>query len=249
MIKNRYEIKKIRIAAQVVTRILEKLRDYAQQPNMNGIKLAQFAQTMLLEAGCQSNFLNYHGFPSVLCVSINDELVHGIPDARRFQPGDLITIDLGCKYRNYHADAALSFTIGSATKQTQNLLIATSGSLNYVIKQLKPGMKINQIGCIIEKYITARGYYLTAKYVGHGIGRQLHEFPPVFNVCRAEPNLVLQPGMVLCIEPMVLIGSAKTVVNNDQWTVRSANGKLTCHFEKMVLITQTGAEVLSNYAD
>lgn len=249
MIKNRYEINKIRFAAKVVANILEKLRSFAQKPNMNGIKLAQIATQLLLEANCQSNFLNYHGFPSVLCVSINDELVHGIPNKRRFKPGDLITLDFGCKYRNYHADAALSFTIGPPSDEVQRLLQATRQSLNYVIKKLKPGMKINQIGCIIEKYITARGYYLTAKYVGHGIGRQLHEFPPVFNVCRTEPDLVLQPGMILCIEPMVLTGTTETIVNNDRWTVRSANGKLTCHFEKMVLITQTGVEILSDYAD
>ena len=249
MLKNRYEIKMIRTAAQVVARTLEQLRLLAQIPNMTGQKLAQTAATMLKAANCQSNFLHYRGFPAVLCVSINDQLVHGIPNDQPFRPGDLVTLDLGCKYRNYHADAALSFSIGAPSLAVKNLITTTQQSLNYVIKQLKPGMKINQIGCIIEKYVTARGYYLTSKYTGHGIGRQLHEFPPIFNVCRAQPSLVLRSGMVLCIEPMVLTDTAETIVEKDQWTVRSANRKLTCHFEKMVLITENGAEILSDYAD
>ena len=249
LIKKPFEIHRMRFAARVVARILEHLRSLAQQPGMNGTTLNQVAHQMILKADCQPNFLNYHGFPAVLCVSINDELVHGIPNEQPFQPGDLVSLDLGCTYRHYHADAALSFTIGPAKPIAQKLLQTTQNSLNRVIQQLKPGMKINQIGCIISKYVLGAGYYLTDQYTGHGIGRQLHEPPVVWNVVSQEPDLVLQPNMVLCIEPMVLIGSSATYVSADHWTVKSVNQQLTCHFEKMVRITTTGTEVLSNYAD
>ncbi len=249
MIKTPSQIAKMRHAGSVVANILMHLRQIAQQPNMNGVKLNQIAHEMILAAGCKPNFLNYHGFPAVLCVSINDELVHGIPKAHHFQPGDLISLDLGCSYQNWHADAALSFTIGKPNLEIMRLIDTTRNSLNLVIKKIKPGMKINQIGCIIEKYITERGYCLTAQYTGHGIGKQLHEFPPIWNICRAKPDLILQPGMVLCIEPMVLIDSPTTYVAKDGWTVKSVNKKLNCHFEKMVLITETGTEILTNYAD
>ena len=247
LIKNKQEIIKIKIAAQVVGKILSTLKKLIA-PQTTGLMLAQKAQEIITQHGCQPNFLHYRGFPNVICVSINDQLIHGIPNDYPFQEGDLVSVDAGCQYQGYHADASLTVIVGQPKNKGDSFLLSTTkNALDLVIKKIKPGMTVGDIGHLVNQVATLNNYYVCLDYAGHGIGKQLHEEPMIYNFGKPQTGTVLQPGMVICVEPMFLQGSSQIKLLPDGWTVVSTNQKNNCHFEHTILITENGCQVLSLY--
>lgn len=245
LIKTEQEIAKIRFAAKVVGKILATLKPLVT-PQSNGLKLAKKAHQIMQTHDCQPSFLNYQGFPNVICVSVNEQLIHGIPNAKFFQAGDLVSIDVGCQYQGYHADAALTVIVGqSKSKSDSKLLTTTKAALDLIITKLQPGMSIGDVGYLINQVASKERYYVPREYAGHGIGQNLHEDPIIFNYGQPQTGTILKAGMVICVEPMFLQASAQTTVLSDGWTVVSSAQKNSCHFEHTILITATGCEVLS----
>lgn len=244
LVKTPQQITNARIAGKVVGKILKTLTHMLVVGN-NGLILAQKAAAIIKENNCQPNFLHYQGFPSVICVSINEQMIHGIPNNYLFQEGDLVSIDVGCQYKGMHADAALTKIIGKGTIANQKLVASTLASLELVIQRLKAGKRIGDIGYWISNFIHQKGYYLTTDYGGHGIGKQLHEPPIILNIGQKNSGLLLKKNMLICVEPMVLMGDSATKVLADGWTVVNSNNQNSCHFEHTLLITETGVEVLT----
>lgn len=215
LVKNVLEIAKITIAAKVVGKILSHLKTLTV-PGNNGLLLAKTAHSIMREHGCVPNFLNYHGFPDVICISINNQLLHGIPNDYSFRHGDLVSIDVGCQYEGYHADAAITVVVKQFKNLSdQKLLKTTKNALNTVIKMIKPGMTVGDIGCLIEQIAYQNNYQVPLNYAGHGIGQNLHEEPVIFNYGKPCTGTILQTGMVICVEPMFLQGGNETTTLDD----------------------------------
>ncbi len=246
LIKNSNQIQKIKIAGKVVAQILAQLSQMII-PGNNGIFLAKKAYEIILQNNCQPNFLNYQGFPDVICVSINETLIHGIPNNRSFKEGDLVSVDVGCKYQGMHADAALTKIVGKGSENDQKLVDVTKKSLELIIKKLKSGFFVGNIGNIVSAFVKKSGYFLTEEFCGHGIGLSLHEKPDILNVEQSNLGMRLRSNMIICIEPMVLTGNNELQILSDGWSVVSKNKKNNCHFEHMLLITEEGCEVLTDY--
>ncbi len=248
LVKTPQEIVFLRKAGQITGKILTTLRRTIKV-GTTGIELDLIARQIMDENDCVPNFLNYEGFPAHICVSRNFELIHGIPNDVPFQTNDLITVDVGCSYRGWHADAALSVIVGQGTPESRELLKVTKVCLENIIQKLKPGKKVGWIGAEIQKTAENKGFFLTTEFTGHGIGKALHELPSIYNKGEADPGIELLPNMVICVEPMLLIDSEGVEILSDKWTVVSKNRKLNCHFEHMLLITKTGVEVLTAYEE
>ncbi len=246
IIKNDSELKLIQFAASVVAKILQKIKKTIK-PGITGKDLETIALKIIEEHDCQPNFLGYEGFPAAICVSRNDELIHGIPNDKPFHPGDLISVDVGCQFKNFHADAAISVGIPPINPATAKILNVTNECLTKVIEQIKPGMEIRKIGTIIETIAQKNGFSLSTEYCGHGIGHQLHENPNIYNTTKeyGRNKKKLVPGMVFCVEPMLLAGKSKTKLDQDHWTVRSVDHQINCHMEHMLLMTKHGVKVLT----
>ncbi|ATZ17025.1 methionine aminopeptidase [Williamsoniiplasma luminosum] len=244
-IKNTSEIAKMRIAGQVLAQAIEMLKSMLK-PGVNCLDLDQAFADFIKAKDCTSNFLGYYGYPKNICISINDQLIHGIPQDRIIESGDIVSVDSGCVYQGYHADSAFTMQVGTPKAQKNAILIwATEKSLDLVIQMLKPGVRIGDIGSTIQTYIEGFGFHLPRDYTGHGIGTAMHEDPYIPNYGTPGTGLRLQQGMVIAVEPMVQIGTNKTIVADDKWTVFSADHSMTAHFEHTILITSDGCEVLT----
>ncbi|CFW92902.1 Methionine aminopeptidase [endosymbiont DhMRE of Dentiscutata heterogama] len=243
------KIECIKKAGQAVSNILKRLKKEIKV-GVSGQDLDKLAQKLMKEQGVQSSSLGYKGFSASICVAINHELTHGIPDERVFQEGDLVSIDVACHYQGYHADAALTTIVGTGDETKKNLLNTTKNSLYYVIQNIQPGLTTTQdIGAMIEKYIRTRGYYPIKEYGGHGIGEKLHQEPFIPNYKTPSKGEIIKEGMFICIEPLVQIGDAEVEVAPNKWTVFSKNGHLNAHFEHTVYIGPAGAEIITNYEE
>ncbi len=243
-IKSDEEIKNISFAAKVVAIVHQEIKKILK-PGMTGKKLNKLAEKIIKNNNCFPNFKGYYGFPGSICVSVNEQLVHGIPNDKPFKKGDLVSVDVGCKYKGYHADAAFTVIIDDLDSKYNELLKITKESLNRAIKILKPGIKIGDISNIIQKYVESFNYHLPKNYSGHGIGLKLHEDPIIPNFGKPNQGIKLKKGMVICIEPMVQIGTDKTKILNDNWTVVSEDGSYSAHFEHTIEITKDGYKILS----
>jgi methionyl aminopeptidase len=245
------KIKNIRIVGKIVAEILKKLQKEAKV-GVSGRDLEKTAKKMMANNNVYSSSLGYRGFPAAICVSLNNELTHGIPDDRLFQEGDLVSVDVACYRKDengktYHADAALTVVVGEADEKKNDLLRVTRNSLHYAIQSIQPNITTTQeIGAILEKYVRSRGYYPIKEYGGHGIGESLHEEPFIPNYKIPDKGVVIREGMIICIEPLVQMGDGKIAVSNDKWTVFSPNGYLNAHFEHTIYITSEGAEILTD---
>jgi methionyl aminopeptidase len=244
-VKTEPQIAKMRVAGKVLARGLKMLRAMIK-PGVNVLELdAAFAQ-FIAENGCESNFKGYYGFPATICVSVNEQLIHGIPADRVINEGDLVSIDAGCKFEGWHADSAITVICGNTIDKNYDILVkATEQSLKLAIEQIKAGVRIGTLSSTVQNYIEDLGFHLPTDYSGHGIGQEMHEDPNVPNVGIPNTGLRLVAGMVICIEPMVQIGTRKTVTAKDGWTVSSADGSMTAHFEHTILVTEDGYEVLT----
>lgn len=245
--KSARELEFMRCAGQIVAEVLTILMD-AVQPGMTTRDLDKIAEREIRARGGTPSFKGYRGFPASLCVSINNEIVHGIPGKRVIKEGDLVSLDLGAIYKGFHGDSAVTVVVGPATEDQQRLIQAAHDALEAGIAQVVAGNRLGDVGAAIQRHAESLGYGVVREYVGHGIGRSLHEEPNVPNYGRPGEGRRLEPGLVLAIEPMLNIGTHETRVLGDKWTVVTADGSLSAHFEHTVAVTNNGPEVLTRRA-
>jgi methionyl aminopeptidase len=244
VIKSRDEIAIMRQAGRVVAETLQLLVERLR-PGIIERELDEAVRREFARRGVEPTFLGYHGYPATVCVSVNDEIVHGIPGDREIQDGDVVSIDLGCTYKGFVADAALTVGVGNVSPEAQRLIDVTREALARGIAAARAGARVGAIGHAIQSYVESQGFSVVREYVGHGVGRQMHEDPQVPNYGSPDTGPVLRPGMVIAIEPMVNAGDWRTKQDSDNWTVRTVDGSLSAHFEHTLAITDGEAEVLT----
>lgn len=249
-IKNEKEIALMRQAGKIVAEILRILTKKMKQ-GMTTKELDIIAERELKRLGAESSFKDYRGYPANICVSVNDEIVHGIPGDRVLKEGDIVSLDFGAVYHGFHGDAAVTVPVGEVSPEAKLLIEATRDSLEKGIAAAQAGAKLGDISAAIQSYAESKGYSLVRKYTGHGIGRKLHEDPQIPNTTEPPYGLqpgtgpVLQKGMTLALEPMLNVGGWRTRTADDQWTVLTADGSLSAHFEHTIAIDDTEPEVLT----
>jgi methionyl aminopeptidase len=238
------EIEKMRASGKILGACLSQLAS-SVRAGMTTLDLDREADTFIRDHHCIPGFLGYDGFPNSLCVSINEQVVHGIPGPQVIHDGDLVSLDCGLILDGWWADSGLSVACGGPSPQVRRLIDVTREALDRGIAAAMPGNHIGDIGAAVQGFVEANGYSVVRQYVGHGIGRDMHELPQVPNYGRPGTGNQLKPGYVIAIEPMVNAGRAETRVLDDDWTVVTADGKLSCYFEHTVAITESGPEVLT----
>lgn len=248
-IKSRSEIQQMRDVAQKTAEILLELRECAR-PGITTQQLDDLAAKGLEKRGLNSPFLGYAPggvapYPAVLCASVNDEIVHGIPGPRELKEGDIISLDFGVELGGWHGDTAVTVAVGNVTSEAEKLIATTREAMDQGIEKMVPGNRLSDIGHAVEKRALKESYGVVHQFVGHGIGKEMHEPPQVPNYGRPGRGPRLRPGMIFAIEPMVNIGSDKVKVLKDEWTAVTVDGSLSAHFEHTVLITDNGPEVLT----
>jgi methionyl aminopeptidase len=243
-LKSQIEIETMREAGRIVGLAHEAVAK-AIRPGVTTLELNAVAEKVIRDHGAIPSFLGYGGFPASICASINDVLVHGIPDHTRLKDGDIISIDIGAVYKGYHGDSAWTHAVGEISDEAKNLMKVTRESLFIGLQQAKPGNRLGDICHAIGEYVESNGYSVPVDYTGHGIGTELHEEPAIPNYGRAGRGVLLKEGMTLAIEPMVHAGKPQTRVLQDDWTVVSKDGSLAAHYEHTIVITSTGYEILT----
>jgi methionyl aminopeptidase len=239
------EIARMREAGLVVAEVLDVLAR-AAVPGATTAELDALARERARARGAAPAFLGYHGYPASLCISVNDEVVHGIPSARRaLQEGDIVGLDFGVELGGWFADAARTVAVGRISPEAERLLEAGREALRLAVRAAQPGGRLGDIGAAVQGLVEGRGYSVVRDFVGHGIGRRLHEPPQVRNFGARGEGLRLRPGMVLAIEPMVNAGGPDVATTDDGWTAVTCDGSLSCHFEHTVAITEDGPEILT----
>jgi len=234
----------MRRAGAVVARIHEVVRE-AAEPGVRLLDLDALAADVITEGGCTPNFLNYHGFPRNTCLSVDNEIVHGIPSRRKLKEGEILSLDAGAIYDGWHADAAITFGIGEISAAAAQLIEVTEKAMWAGIAMSRSGVRLGDIGHAISQVAEPHGYGVVREYTGHGIGLQMHEEPQVPNYGNPGKGMKLRAGMAICIEPMFNLGTHATRVLADNWTVVTADGMTSAHFEHTVAITPDGPEVLT----
>ncbi len=239
-----WEVERIGRASRLVAEALLALRDESQ-PGVKTLELDRFAEVFLRERGARPAFKGYRGYPFTLCTSVNEEVVHGLPGERRLQEGDILSLDLGAIVDGYYGDAAITVPVGEISPEARRLLQVTQEALHRGIAQGVPGRRLTDISHAIQNHVESHGFSVVRVFVGHGIGRALHEEPQIPNFGPPDRGPVLRPGMVLAIEPMVNAGTPEVAILEDQWTAVSQDRSLSAHFEHTVAITEKGPEVLT----
>ena len=243
-LKSQIEIETMREAGRIVGLAHEAVAK-AIRPGVTTLELNAVAEKVIRDHGAIPSFLGYGGFPASICASINDVLVHGIPEHTRLKDGDIISIDIGAVYKGYHGDSAWTHAVGEISDEAKNLMKVTRESLFIGLQQAKPGNRLGDICHAIGEYVESHGYSVPVDYTGHGIGTELHEEPAIPNYGRAGRGVLLKEGMPLAIEPKVHAGKPQTRVLQDDWTVVSKDGSLAAHYEHTIVITSTGYEILT----
>lgn len=244
-LKSPKEIAVMREAGRVVAQILAVLSRQAK-PGATTLELDKIAREELSSRKAKPAFLDYHGFPASLCVSVNSEVVHGIPSARRvLREGDIVSLDFGCVLKGFYADAAVTVALGKASQEALRLIEVTREALEKGIQAMGPSARLGDVSSAVQRHVEAHGYSVVRDFVGHGIGRALHEDPAVPNYGLAGTGQRLSPGMVLAIEPMVNAGGPEVETLADGWTAVTKDGSLSAHFEHTVALTENGPEILT----
>ncbi len=238
------EIAKMRRAGRVVAEMLE-VTSAGVRPGTTTAQLDKLAREVLERRSARSNFLGYHGFPAVICTSPNNVIVHGIPGPYVIQEGDIVSLDCGAIIEGYHGDAAVTVAVGEVPPKVEKLLRVTEEALQAGIAQLVDGNRLHDVGLAVQTVAEGAGFSVVRGYVGHAIGTQMHEEPAVPNYWPGTPGPKLRTGMVFAVEPMVNVGGEETVVLEDGWTVITADGSLSAHFEHTIAVTDDGPEVLT----
>jgi len=238
------EIERARASNHIVAEVLNKLRDKIK-PGATTRELDRFAEEIARKRGADPAFKGYRGYPYSLCTSINDEVVHGMPSERILKEGDIIGLDFGVYYKGFFGDAAITLPVGKISNNARRLLEVTEQSLYAGIGQAKEGNRLGDISSCIQQVVEVPGFSVVRDFVGHGIGRNLHEDPQIPNYGKKGRGIELKSGMILAIEPMVNQGNYKVKILDDGWTVVTEDGKLSAHFEHSVAITDNGPDILS----
>jgi len=243
-LKSEEELRLMHRANALVHRALEAARE-AAAPGVTTAELDEIAEAVIRDGGGKPAFKGYRGFPATLCTSVNDEIVHGIPSRKtRLKAGDLLSVDCGVIVRGYYGDAAITFGIGEISPVARRLMEVTKACLEDAVEQVQPGNRLGDIGAAVQRRAEGAGFGVVRDFVGHGVGRSLHEDPQVPNYGKPGTGLVLRPGLVVAIEPMITEGSWRVRVDEDGWTARTEDGKLAAHFEYSVAVTENGPRVL-----
>ncbi len=244
VLKSAREISYLREAGRIVALALQELEKRIR-PGVTTGELNQFAEEFLYRAGAFPAFLGYHGFPASICTSVNNEVVHGIPGLRKLENGDIISIDIGAVYHEYYGDAAITFPVGDISAEARSLLDVTKKALFVGIVQAVAGNRVGDISAAVQNFVESNGFHVVRDFVGHGVGRSMHEEPQVPNFGKPGVGPRLQPGLVMAIEPMVNVGTFEVVVMPDRWTVVTKDGSLSAHFEHTILVTEGEPEILT----
>ncbi|MBI65057.1 MAG: type I methionyl aminopeptidase [Candidatus Marinimicrobia bacterium] len=243
-LKNNSEIEKLYRAGQVVKNTLFLMENNIS-PGVKTLELDALAEEYILSQKCIPGFKGMYDYPYTLCVSINDEVVHGLPSNRILNEGDIVGIDVGSIYDGFYGDHAKTFCVGKVSKDALKLVDITKQSLDIGIKEAKIGNRIGDIGYAIQSFVEKNGYSVVRELVGHGIGQNLHEEPQVPNYGMANTGPLIEPGMCIAIEPMVNIGTYEVFVKDDKWTYCTKDGKLSAHFEHSIAVTNEGTKILT----
>jgi methionyl aminopeptidase len=245
-IKTAEEIELLRASNLLVSRALAEVGK-AINPGVSTLKLDKIAEEYLRDHGGIPGFLGYNGFPATLCTSVNDEVVHGIPSEKELSIGDILSVDCGVKLQGYFGDSAYTFPVGEPSMEYKSLMLRTRESLFKGIEAAMAGNRLGDIGYAIQNHAEQAGYSVVREMVGHGLGQNLHEEPEVPNYGRRGTGIKLKEGMVICIEPMINMGTRFIKQDNDGWTIRTSDGKPSAHFELAVAITKGEPDVLSTF--
>ena len=248
IIKSDRELALMREAGRIVAITQAHLKERIK-PGISTAELDALASEIVTKHGATPSFLGYRGFPASLCVSINEQLVHGIPGSRVLEQGDIISMDFGAIYRGYHGDAASTVPVGKISEKAQELIETARAALQAGIAQARKGHYLGDISWAIQSCAESRGFSVVRQYVGHGIGRNMHEDPQIPNYGQPGRGILLKPGMTFALEPMVNIGTYLTQVLNDSWTVVTEDGELSAHFEHTIAITNGQPEILTRFQE
>lgn len=244
-LKTKPQIEKMRLGGRIASRILNKLKSYIK-PGMTTKELEVLADKLFKKAGAKASFKGYHGFPASICISVNEEVVHGIPGNRKLKSGDIVGVDVGVVFAGFHTDTAITCPVGKISPQTKNLIKITHLALKKAIVDCRPGRHLGDIQHIIQKTIEKANFGVIRDLSGHGIGKKLQESPSIPNFGKPGTGPKLKVGMTLAIEPMVSAGDWHVKVKEDGWTVVTFDKSLSAHFEHTILINKGGAEILTN---
>jgi methionyl aminopeptidase len=247
ILKSAEEIEKIARACEVVSNVLVAISQEVR-PGVTTRDLDRFAEEFIVAAGAKPAFKGYRGFTGTLCTSLNEQVVHGIPGSRVLKEGDLLSVDCGAIVDGFYGDAARSFAVGKVSVEAQAVMDVTRESLDKGIEQMRVGKRLHDISWAVQQHAEAHGFSVVRDFVGHGIGRNLHEEPPVPNYGRPDTGMKLEAGLVLAIEPMVNVGSEAVRILDDGWTAVTVDGKLSAHFEDTIAITREGPRILTRVA-
>ena len=245
VLKNESEIAMMREAGRVIARTMREVSGSIVPGRTTLNQLDVLAERLITEAGCIPSFKGYRGYPAATCISVNQVVIHGIPNNTVLQEGDIVDLDFGVIHQGWHADSAWTYPVGNVSESAKRLMNVARESLYQGIAKAKAGNRLGDIGATVQKYVERSGYSVVKEMVGHGIGRNLHEEPSVPNYGKPGKGLLLKEGMTMCIEPMVNEGSPKIVTLDDGWTIETADGKLSAHYEHTVAITRDGPEILT----
>lgn len=244
-IKNEQEIELMRKSGEITYGILNSLKDYIK-PGMTTKQIDKYAYDYIISHGATPSFLDYEGYPASTCISINDMVVHGIPDNTKIKNGDIVSVDVGSIYKGYHSDSAYTYIIGKVDEKTENLVKNTQKALYAGLSAVKSGVRLNEVCKAIEKVARENGYGVFDCLTGHGVGLQLHEDPFIPNLSNHESEgIILKEGMTLAIEPMFSLGTDKVWLLDDDWGIVTRDGSPAAHFEHTVLVTKDGYEILT----
>ncbi len=248
ILKDAREIEKLRRSARLVREILEEV-ERRSEPGVPTIELEHYVEKRLEQAGAKSAFKGYRGYPCCLCTSINAEILHGIPSARRLKEGDILGLDLGVVLDGFYGDSALTVRVGKVSSEAERLLAVAEEALELAIGEARLGNRVGDISATVQGYVEKNGFSVVREFVGHGIGRALHEEPQVPNYGKPGHGPLLKEGMVLALETMVTAGGPELKIMPDHWTAVTADGSNSAHFEHMVAITRNGPDVLTRQKD
>jgi methionyl aminopeptidase len=246
--RSKSEIDKLRRVNQLVATILAALRRMAV-PGVTTQELDAFAEAQVRAAGAEPAFKGYHGYPATVCVSVNEQVVHGIPSSRKMIDGDVLSIDMGAKLDGFYGDCAVTVPVGRVGAEAERLLRVTNEALFLGIEAVRPGARVSDIGAAVQAHVEENGFSVVREFVGHGIGTELHEEPQIANYGPGGRGPRLAEGMVFAIEPMVNVGGAAVKVLSDGWTAVTRDGSLSAHFEHTVVVTGDGCEILTLLAE
>ncbi len=244
VLKSQDEIKRMTESCRLVAEVLEGIRK-SIVPGISTKELDEYAESYILSKGARPAFKGYRGYPSSVCTSINEQVVHGIPSGKKLKDGDIISVDIGVYYKGFYGDAAVTIPVGTVSRQAKKILSVTEGALEAGMKKAASGNRLSDISHAIQAEVESEGFSVVRSFVGHGIGRELHEEPQIPNYGRAGEGPKLMEGMTLAIEPMVNAGSWEVIILDDGWTAVTKDRSLSAHFEHTLAVTKNGPRILT----